>query len=82
MRRSRSFVLRNEARYNVEPTDATMLAMAAPMKVPATPNVEEITAADTAASALAATCVKLGRAGLGEGPEVEETMSGAELLLF
>ena len=37
------------------------LAMAVPMSVPATPNVEEIRAAETAASALAATWVKLGR---------------------
>jgi hypothetical protein len=58
------------------------LAMAAPITVPATPNVEEMTAAETAASALAATCVKLGLAGRGGGPDVEETMIGGELLLF
>lgn len=58
-----------------------MLAMAAPINVPATPNVEEMTAADTAARALAATCVKLGLRGR-DGPDVEETMIGVELLLF
>jgi hypothetical protein len=83
MRRRRSFVLRNDARYRVDPIDATALAIAAPIKVPATPNVEEMRAADTAASALAATCVKLGLPGWeGGGPDVEETMIGAELLLF
>ncbi len=82
MRRSRSLVLRSDARYRVEPTDATTLAMAAPIRVPATPKVEEMTAADIAASALAATWVKLGLAERGEEPDVEATMIGVELLLF
>jgi hypothetical protein len=82
MRRSRSFVWRSDARYRVDAIDATMLAMAAPISVPATPNVDEMTAADTAASALAATWVKLGRTGRGGEPDVEETMIEAELLLF
>jgi hypothetical protein len=64
-----------------------MLAIAAPINVPATPNVEEMTAAETAASALAATWVKLGRVWRGRvdsagGPEVEDTMIVVELLLF
>jgi hypothetical protein len=80
-RRSRSFVVRSEARYSVEPTEATQLAIAAPINVPATPNVEEMTAAETAASALAATCVKLGLTGRDGGSDVEETMIGVELLL-
>jgi hypothetical protein len=57
--------------------------MPVPINVPATPNSDEIRAADTAASALAATWVKLGRGGregLGGGPD--EAMIGAELLLF
>ena len=81
MRRNRSFVVCSEARYRVDPTEATMLAMAAPINVPATPNVEEMTAAETAARALAATCVKLGLMGR-DGPDVEETMIGVKLLLF
>jgi hypothetical protein len=54
-------VRRSDARYRVDPTEAITLAIAVPMSVPATPKVEEIRAADTAASALAATWVKLGR---------------------
>jgi hypothetical protein len=45
----------------VEPTEATTLATAAPMKVPVTPNAPESTAAVSAASALAITWTKLGR---------------------
>ena len=82
MRRNRSFVLCSEARYSVDPTEATMLAIAAPISVPATPKVDEMTAADTAASALADTCVKLGLMGRDGGPDVEETMIGVALLLF
>jgi hypothetical protein len=59
--RSRSCVLRSDARYSVEPTEATTLATAAPMKVPVTPNAPESTAAVTAANALAITWTKLGR---------------------
>jgi hypothetical protein len=57
----------------VEPTDATTLATAAPMKVPATPKAPDNTAAVTAASALATTCSRLGRmttlGGIGAGSE-------------
>jgi hypothetical protein len=52
---NRCLVVCNEAMYRVEPTVATMLAIAAPIRVPATPKVEEMTAAETAARALAAT---------------------------
>ncbi len=66
--RSRWLVRRIDATYKVEPTDATMLAIAAPMRVPATPKVDEMTAADTAARALAVTWMRLGRAGGLTGP--------------
>jgi hypothetical protein len=88
-RRSWSFVRRSDARYRVDPTEAITLAIAVPMSVPATPKVEEIRAADTAASALAATWVKLGRwwvrggrSGVGEGPGSVDAMIGADFLLF
>jgi len=50
-RRSRSLVRRSEALYTADPTVAITLATAAPIIVPATPNEDETTAADTAASA-------------------------------
>jgi hypothetical protein len=42
--------------YREAPTVLTMLASAAPMRVPATPRNDSRTAEETAASALAATC--------------------------
>ena len=67
----------------MDPTDANTLAMAAPMSVPATPNVEEMRAAETAASVLAATWMKLGRVGrVCEGPDPDDAMTGVQLLLF
>ena len=48
------------------------------MSVPATPNVEEIKAAETAASALAATWVKLGRDACGEA--ARESAGNQDLL--
>lgn len=53
--RSRSLVLWSDDVYRVALTVLITLASAAPMSVPATPNNEATTAADTAASALAAT---------------------------
>ena len=80
----------------MEPTEAITLAIAAPISVPATPNVDETTAAETAARALAKTWVRLGRTctgalgrsvpapSVGEegvGGDDDEAISGAGILL-
>jgi hypothetical protein len=79
--RSRSLVFFSDVAYSDALTVVMTLARAAPIRVPATPKNEATTAADTAASALPATCAALSEAffGWSDGGRTAVSVCGEDM---